>query len=211
MPLANLENGSAVVIAGFCGSLREQSYSRLALQIALNAAAGQHAQTDLIDLRGRNLAFCTGETGTEYPEDVYRLRDQVKAAQGIILATPVYHGSFSGVLKNALDLLGFAEMEGKILGLIGVAAGSTGAAEALAHLRSIGRTLHAWVVPEQVSIPLVDKLFAHPQSEDYLRIEQRLQRVGQQVARFARLHHSREAKDFMRYWEEAPENPGGTK
>ena len=44
----------------------------------------------------------------------------MKQAQGIILGTPAYHGSFSGVLKNAMDLMGFDEFGGKIIGLVGV-------------------------------------------------------------------------------------------
>ncbi len=43
--------------------------------------------------------------------------EEVAGAQGIILGTPEYHGSFSGVLKNALDLMGFDEFEGKMIGL----------------------------------------------------------------------------------------------
>jgi NAD(P)H-dependent FMN reductase len=51
------------------------------------------------------LNFCDGkeDEGT-YPSGVGKLREEVRAAQGIILGTPEYHGGFSGVLKNALDL-----------------------------------------------------------------------------------------------------------
>ena len=63
-----------------------------------------------------------------------------------ILATPEYHGGSSGVLKNALDLMGFDEFEGKMVGLVGVSGGRMGAVDALNTLRNIGRALHAWVV-----------------------------------------------------------------
>jgi NAD(P)H-dependent FMN reductase len=44
-------------------------------------------------------------------------------ATGIIIGTAEYHGGYSGVLKNALDLMGFAEFEGKTIGLLGVSGG----------------------------------------------------------------------------------------
>ena len=58
-----------------------------------------------------------------------------------------------GVLKNAIDLMGFNEFQGKVVGLIGVAGGSTGAINGLNGLRTVGRALRAWVIPNQVSIP----------------------------------------------------------
>jgi FMN reductase len=61
----------------------------------------------------------------------------------IILVTPEYHGGYSGVLKNALDLMGFDEFEGKMLGLVGVSGGRMGAFGARNSLREVGRALHA--------------------------------------------------------------------
>ena len=49
---------------------------------------------------------------------LHRLRKEVKEAHGIIVGTPEYHGSLSGVLKNALDLMSFDEIEGKMMGLV---------------------------------------------------------------------------------------------
>jgi NAD(P)H-dependent FMN reductase len=133
----------------------------------------------------------------------------VRAADGIILATPEYHGSFSGVLKNAIDLMGFEEFEGKMLGLVGVSGGRMGAFDALNTLRNVGRALHAWVVPQQVSLPEVSTVF---DSEGRIRdnqTERRLRETGVQVARFARIHKSATAEQFLEEWQNAPDNPGG--
>ena len=76
----------------------------MAVQMALQGAREVGAQTCLIDLKDYQLVACDGkEDESTYPEDVFRLRREVSQAQGIILGTPEYHGSFSGVLKNALD------------------------------------------------------------------------------------------------------------
>ena len=201
-----------VRVVAICGSLRTNSYTRLALRVALEGAAEVGAIPQLIDLRDYELVFCHGEEKKRgYPADVHRLRRDVKAAQGIILGTPEYHGGMSGVLKNALDLMGFDEFEGKMIGLIGVSGGQMGAVDALNSLRSIGRALHAWVIPEQVLISQAWQLFdtsGRLKNED---LANRVKQVGRQVTRFAYLHSSEQAQEFLRLWEEAPPNPGGQK
>ena len=129
-------------VVGISGSLRDGSYTRQAVQVALRGAAELGAATRLLDLRDYALMFSTGRVDEETcPPDVLRLRRDLRAAQGIILGTPEYHASFSGVLKNALDLMGFEEFEGKMLGLVGVSGGRLGAINALNSLRMVGRAL----------------------------------------------------------------------
>jgi FMN reductase len=201
---------SAIRLVGVCGSLRATSYTRMALQVALSGAQELGAQTQLIDLRDYQLVFCDGRSDYEtYPEDVSRLRAEVKSAQGILLGTPEYHGSVSGVLKNALDLMSFDEFEGKMVGLIGISVGAMGAINALNALRTVGRSLHAWVVPEQVAIAEAWKAFDAAGNLQDQKLEQRLLELGRQVARFAYLHSAKQAQEFLRLWEQAPANPGG--
>lgn len=207
---ARQDDEKQILVVGISGSLRDSSYTRMAVMIALRGAQQVGARTQLIDLRDYHLAFFDGrEDESSYPEDVFRLRKGVKSAHGLILATPEYHGSLSGVLKNALDLMGFEEIEGKIIGLVGVAGGRMGAANALNSLRTIGRTLHAWVIPEQVSIPEVRKVFDESGNLKDPELEKRMKEVGRQVARFAYLHTSEKAAEFLRLWQDTPVNPGG--
>jgi NAD(P)H-dependent FMN reductase len=93
--------------------------------------------------------------------------------------------------------------EGKMLGIIGVAGGRMGASETLNHLRTIGRSLHAWVVPTQVSIAAAADAFdshGEPASQE---VGARLRSVGRQVAHFARLHKCENHLQFMKDWEGA--------
>ena len=140
-----------VKIVGITGSLRQGSYSALALEEAANRAKALEAEVEILDLRDLKLPFCDG--GDEYPDypDVEILREKVKAADGLILATPEYHGSVSGVLKNALDLMSFEHLSGKITGLISVLGGQSNS-NALNDLRVIVRWVHGWVIPEQIAI-----------------------------------------------------------
>ena len=123
-----------------------------------------------------------------YPADVDRLRRAVGGAHGILLGSPEYHGSLSGALKNAIDLLGFEDFDGKLVGLIAVAGGSQGAPGSLAHMRTICRHLHAWVVPWHVSISRSKDAFTPEGHLTNPEHEERLVEVGREVAHYARLH-----------------------
>jgi FMN reductase len=181
-----------IVVVAICGSLRSGSYTRLALEIALQGAREAGARTRLIDLRDYQLISCGDRDERADLDDIDRLRREVGQAHGIILGTPEYHGGFSGVLKHALDHMGFAEIQGKLIGLVGVSGGSAGAINALNGLRTVGRALHAWVVPEQVSIPEAHSAFNETGHLNDPRLEQRLKAVGRTVARFASVHASLE-------------------
>jgi len=200
---------TSVRVVAICGSLNPNSKTRMALNITLAGAREVGAETQLIDLRNYELIFCDGSDESNYPADVFKLREAVQQAQGIILGTPEYHGGYSGVLKNALDLMGFNEFQGKVLGLVGVSGGATGAINSLNGLRTVGRALRAWVIPNQVSIPQAWQLFDDSDQLKDKGIEARLQEIGREVARFAYLHTSDQAIQFLQSWEEAETNPGG--
>ena len=181
----------------------------MTVSLALQGAQEVGATTELVDLRDYDLPLCHGGEDEDYPEDVHALREAVGRADGIVLGTPEYHGGYSGVLKNALDLMGFDEFEGKMVGLVGVSGGRMGAMGAMHALRDVGRSLHAWVIPQQASVPQAWKAFSEDGQMGDEDAAERVKDVGRQVARFADLHTAREAMAFLRTWEEAAENPGG--
>ncbi len=179
--------------------------------MALEGARRFGATTDFLDLRDYHLPLHDGGQDADDPNgDVRKLKCAAKAADAIILGTPEYHGSFSGVLKNALDFLTFDELEGKMIGLVGVSGGATGAFDALNGLRSVGRALHAWVLPQQVAIAEAFKVFGDRGQVLDPAIEQRLLSVGSDAARFAHLHKCGRVREFLQTWETAPVNPGGS-
>ena len=147
-----------VKIVGITGSLRESSYTFQALEAATKRVEALGAEVEILDLRQMNLPFCDG--GDDYPDypDVDKLRNTVKAADGLILATPEYHGSVSGVIKNALDLMSFEHLSDKVTGLISVLGGQSNS-NALNDLRIIIRWVHGWVIPEQVAVGQAWKAF----------------------------------------------------
>lgn len=140
-----------VKIIGIIGSLRPDSYSASALNQAVSRVQALGVEAEILDLRNMTLPFCDG--GNDYPEypDVEVLREKVKTADGLILATPEYHGSLSGVLKNALDLMSFEHLSQKVTGLISVLGGQSNS-NALNDLRIIVRWVHGVVIPEQIAV-----------------------------------------------------------
>ncbi len=191
-------------VVALAGSLSDVSRTRMALTVALQGAADHGAGTELVDLRDFDLPLC-GQPDTP---DVERLRAAVQDADGVLLGTPEYHGGYSGVLKNALDLMGFDEFQGKMVGLVGVSGGALGGTGPLSGLRDVCRSLHAWVVPKQATVPHAHRQFDEDGQPVDDGMARRLREVGAQVARFSALHQSPEAQSFLAAWETAYENPG---
>ena len=78
-------------------------------------------------------------------------------------------------------------------------------------LRTVCRSLHAWVTPEEATIPIVWQVFAQDGTCKDAGVEKRLKEVGRSVTRFAVLHTSSHAREFVAAWEQAQANPGGTR
>ena len=162
-----------VRVVAICGSLRPGSYTRLALQVALRGARETGAEATLIDLREYQLIFCDGkEDESGYPKDVFRLREEVKRAHGVILGTPEYHGGLSGVLKNALDWASrpptTTPLHGMPAGIMGAATGMVGTARAQLQLRQALVYTHTYplAAPEVLVARAQDKFDASGRLQD---------------------------------------------
>jgi len=146
-------------LLGIGGSLRADSHTTHAIELALNAALSAGVEIDFFNIRESPLPFYDDRKAIKtYPDAVFKLLDSVRQADGLILGTPVYHGMLSGSLKNALDFLELlAEdatpwLQGKVVGLISVAGGRSGV-NAINSLIHTCQTLRAWVAPTLVVIP----------------------------------------------------------
>lgn len=195
---------SSIRIAGICGSLIANGSTKKALTIALSGAAEFDAETTLLELRDIDLVFYGSVPQDEYPPDIVRLRDELRRSQGIILATPEYHGSLSGALKNMLDLMSIDDFETKIVGLVGVAGGHIGAIHSLDTMKTICRNLHCWVLPQEVSIANSGQAFNDDGTVTDPSLEERLLNVGRQVVKFADVQRKVQQDEFMQLWKTLP-------
>lgn len=139
------------------GSSRPGNYTRRVLALAVEELQIQHqVQVDLVDLSNTDFPF----PGQGSSQATIHAQTLVKRADGILLATPEYHGSYSSAIKQFIENLGFpSTLEGKPVALLGVAAGQMGAINALAHLGSVCSHVGAFVLPGPVSIASVQKIF----------------------------------------------------
>src|SRR5688572_20521919 len=93
------------------GSLRERSVTRAAMRAAASIAREKGFEIDMLDVRDLNLPMYHPDTSSpddyESPhrENIARLLDGCRRADAMIWASPTYHGTMSGVVKNALDFV----------------------------------------------------------------------------------------------------------
>lgn len=165
------------------GSLREGSYTRITLNEALSGVESVGGTGKLLDPGEYDLPpLNTDDDSTDVVE---AFTAAVEEADAILLGTPMYHGSYSGVLKNALDHCGFDEFENKTVGLLAVSGGSF-PITALEHLRSVCRALNAWVLPHQAAVPRSHSAFNDGEFTDEKTAE-RVRVLGQRVVQYAHI------------------------
>jgi FMN reductase len=141
------------LIVGIGGTVREGSSTERALLASLRTAETGGARTRF--LGGAflaNLPIYNPQPGGPTADQV-ALADAVREADGVIIATPGYHGSLSGVMKNALDTLELLRTDerpyltGRAVGVIVTAEGSQAGGTTLTAVRSIIHALRGWPTP----------------------------------------------------------------
>ena len=125
-------------IAVIVGSLRQDSLNRKLATAIARLAPPEYSfkQVSIGDLPLYN------QDDDAHPAlAVLRLKEEIKAAHGLLFVTPEYNRSIPGVLKNALDHAsrpyGHSAWVGKPAGVIGISVGTIGTAVAQQHLRNI--------------------------------------------------------------------------
>ena len=140
------------------GSVRPGNYtSKAAAYVVDELQKNPKVSVEVVNPAEMHLPF--PGTDTDSP-GTKKLQETVRAATGIVLATPEYHGSFSSVMKLVIENLGFpSALAGKPVALLGVAAGTIGALKSLEHLRGVVSHVGAIALPLPTSIANVQKVF----------------------------------------------------
>ena len=169
-------------VVAISGSLREDSYTTLALTHALAAAERAGAETELIDPREWDLPLF--DPDDREIGDARRLKTTVREADALLLGTPVYHGTISSALKNVLDYCGFEEFEETTVGLLATAGGG-GYGRTLEHLRTSVRTIHGWCLPHEVGIRKAYDQFDDDGEFVDPELEARVAKLGRMTVEYA--------------------------
>jgi FMN reductase len=150
-----MPSDQAAKIVGLGGSLAAASRSLTALRVAAEAAEEEGADVSIFEVRELDLPFFA--PGLEPSSQASVFADAVYEADGLLLSSPMYHGTISGSFKNALDwleLLGRRDppyLTNKIVGLISIAAGVQGL-QAVNTLEFVVRSSRGWAVPLVIPI-----------------------------------------------------------
>ncbi len=180
-------------IIGIGGTIRPGSSTERALLVALRAAEAGGAETTL--LGGEFLARLPifNPSAPETTPDQLELIEAVRTADGVIVASPGYHGSISGVIKNALDTLeALAKDErpyftDRAVGCIITANGWQAAGTSLTTLRSVIHALRGWPTPYGAAFNATSSSFGPDGEPVDPKDAWQLATVGQQVLEFAKM------------------------
>ncbi|MDH3486704.1 MAG: NAD(P)H-dependent oxidoreductase [Nitrosopumilus sp.] len=134
-------------ILGVASSMRETSYSTQVLKLALEKAEKNGAETRMLDLRELQLPMYHPEQNNSPELD--KVTEHVKWADAFILASPDYHGSMSGVMKNFLDFF-WSDFAGKTFGYI--CASHEKGLTVMDQIRTAVRQCYGWSMPYGVSV-----------------------------------------------------------
>lgn len=136
------------------GSAKTDSHTQALAQYLLGQFDEHGVDVDIFDLAQKplNQLDFSGTTPSvdEIKQNMEQLKEKAMEADFLILGTPNYHGSYSGILKNALDHLNMDYFKMKPVGLIGNSGGIV-SSEPLSHLRVIVRSLLGIAVPTQIA------------------------------------------------------------
>ena len=182
----------APFIVGLGGTTRPGSTSERALRVALARAAALGCET--LALVGPQLPGDIFDPARPERSDAARtLVEALRRADGVLIATPAYHGGISGLVKNALD---FTEdlrddariyLQGRAVGCIVCADGAQAMGSTLAAMRAIVHALRGWPTPFGATLNSGTKPFGgSDQMADAVALAA-CERVADEVVEFARM------------------------
>jgi chromate reductase, NAD(P)H dehydrogenase (quinone) len=178
-------------ILAFSGSTREDSLNKKLLKEACKIAQQQGAVVKVVDLRDYSLPFYNGdlEISNGMPENGKKLRRLMIESDALLIASPEYNASISGVLKNVIDWASRSEdgkpskeaFKGKKIGLLSISPGQGGGARGLEHLRAILNNVGAEVLKDQVAVPNAYEAFNSDGSLKNPALQDKLKKEVQQL------------------------------
>jgi NAD(P)H-dependent FMN reductase len=181
------ENGQPLKILGVSGSMRIASQSTAALKCVLAAAQTHGAATRLLDLRAADLPMFRPGEESDSPALRQAIHD-VQWADAFVLATPDYHGSMSGALKNFLDHH-WKGLAGKLFGYL--CASHEKGLLPMEQMRVAVRQCYGWSLPYGVAI-------GGDEATVSTACEARLQMLGRDLAVYGALIRDQFRRDLAK-------------
>ncbi|HEU0086064.1 MAG TPA: NADPH-dependent FMN reductase [Pseudonocardiaceae bacterium] len=179
-----------LTVVGIGGSMRADSQSERALSAVLAGARAAGAET--VAITGLDLVLPFYDPAvTERTEVAHRLVAELRAADGVVLVSPGYHGTVSGLVKNALDYVEDLRddprpyLDGRAVGCVAIAQGWQATVTTLTALRSIVHALRGWPTPLGAALNSGQVAFDQHGNPSDPAVARTLRTIGQQVVEFA--------------------------
>jgi chromate reductase len=135
-------------VLGIPGSLRRGSFNRLLIKNAFMMLP-EGSNAIMYDISA--IPLFNQDLEKDPPESVRDLKEKIRASDIVLISTPEYNHSYSGVLKNAIDWISRPSTENpfvsKVVAIFSASTGSVGGSRAQEHLRVVLNVLGALVVP----------------------------------------------------------------
>lgn len=188
-------SGRQLRVVGIGGALRDGSTSDSTLSWMMAALNKMDVTTQTF--RGHDLNFTVYDPSTS-PSVDSRITDYleaVRACDGLVISSPVYHGGPSGLIKNAIDhlqpLMGDVRsyLTGRVVCCIAAGGGLQGAVSTLSALRSVVHALCGWTTPMQVPINSSSKPFNDRGDCIDPKLEKMLNAAKEDLLNFANAMH----------------------
>jgi NAD(P)H-dependent FMN reductase len=176
-------------VLGVAGSTRQTSYSTRALKIALDNAKKHGADVRLLELSITVLPLY--DPSAPPSKEVEYADEAIAWADAFILASPDYHGSMSGALKNFLDHF-YEEFAGKLFGYI-VASHEKGLT-VMDQMRTAVRQCYGWSMPYGVSINGPQDFSGHETVN--ARLSSRLRMMSRDLVIYGKIIRDQFMRDF---------------
>ncbi|MGH3857191.1 MAG: NADPH-dependent FMN reductase [Pseudonocardiaceae bacterium] len=182
-----------LTVVGIGGSMREDSQSERALSVVLHSARLAGAETVAITGPDLILPFYDPAAAERGPV-AHRLVDALREADGVVLVSPGYHGTVSGLVKNALDYVEDLRadprpyLDGRAVGCVAMALGWQAAVTTLGALRSIVHALRGWPTPLGAALNSAQVRFDDRGVPSDPAVDRTLRTIGEQVVQFAQDH-----------------------
>lgn len=156
-------------ILAFAGSLRQHSFNKRVLKVAIKGIEIAGGEATYIDLNDFPMPIYNADdhANNGFDENAFKLQGLLARHDGLLIATPSYNGSLSAALKNAIDWTSRANdtyqkadiYPGKVAAIISASPGSLGGIRALAHLRGVLSSVNVHVLPKEVAVPFAKDKF----------------------------------------------------
>lgn len=181
-------------ILAFAGSTRAGSFNRQLIKVGVRGAETAGAQVTLLDLRDLKLPLYDGDDEEQngLPEGALRLKQLMKEHDGLLISSPEYNSSISGVLKNAIDWASrpapnertLEPFDGKVAALLSASPGALGGLRGLAAVRSILGNIQVLVLPDQFALSKANEAFNEDGTMKNPKQQESAERIGAGLVRF---------------------------